>query len=43
VRDHYWMSLRELQDITTWVESMETRMLNALGLPPGEPKVSMAI
>ena len=43
VRDHYWMSLRELQDITTWVESVETRMLNALRLPPGESKVSMAI
>jgi hypothetical protein len=43
VRDHYWMSLRELQDITTWVESVETRMLNALRLLPGESKVSMAV
>jgi hypothetical protein len=35
-------SLQELQDITTWVESVETRMLNALRLPPRVSDVAIA-
>jgi hypothetical protein len=35
-------SRRELHDITIWVGGVETRMLNALRLPPRESNASMA-
>ena len=42
VRDQYWRSRHELDDITIWVESVETRMLNALRLTPRDSNASMA-